>query len=729
MPPKVPLTTHDHPKIARLRAENLQLANDARENSAQLKRHLASVEESLKLERALVTELKAELKENSAETKDLRRQLSIAGSVEAALRARICSLESTVSAGQAELDREKRENARLTSEMDRMRTSAAVRAALGGFGSADTSPDKKAKGGLKVTNQDRISILNMYDALLQANPGYEKGVVLKWLGKFNPQWATVTLSNVCQYRKDLAEGIVRGQKRDRNDNTLVAGSDEVADEIFRILAPLSSSRALFSSRQAWSVVESRWTLPVPPPTKSVVYDVIKKKGGALDKSSADENVLSDDVRAFRIHRYRLEYAYVRKTHRVHPRMIVNIDESAIRLVPTRQHSWVFEGVNPTSDILKMFPLRRVYTTLTAACSQAGKMLPLMINWKGTERLVLSGIDETKLIQCVQADTHWNTTTSFVMYIKSVVIPYFEREWAAIPDEEKYGYTPFFMLVIDCAPIHISLKTRTELQVLLAGRGACVYLPAGCTDRTQPLDVGVFGAFKARARVHHLDLLVTALQNRPPQKKMRNLATTTETRYMACIAIMHALDNVSESAINNGWDASMGKKKKNSAGKFVSDTSDTLETLLSFRCEEARLVMAMEKEEREKFEAAVVSARAKNETPPRHPEAAKWIFRFGLPHGPVVEAKEAEEDAIKHEGAHVRFVSPEDAPRVLEIGKRVADDEDENVPIDDEDGAESDQDIADGVANVHPSILNLVNPELLKEIPPAALDFEEEPKAE
>ena len=85
-----------------------------------------------------------------------------------------------MSAGQAELDRERRENARLTSEMDRMRTSAAVRAALGGFGSADTSPDKKAKGGLKVTNQDRISILNMYDALLQANPGYEKGVVLKW---------------------------------------------------------------------------------------------------------------------------------------------------------------------------------------------------------------------------------------------------------------------------------------------------------------------------------------------------------------------------------------------------------------------------------------------------------------------------------------------------------------------------------------------------------------------
>lgn len=260
-----------------------------------------------------------------------------------------------------------------------------------------------------------------------------------------------------------------------------------------------------------------------------------------------------------------------------------------------------------------------------------------------------------------------------------------------------SYSKDFLLVYDCAPIHVSFKTRTEIETLISPLGGHVcYLGAGCTDETQPLDINVFGGFKSSARSHHLSLIIDSLRNRPKVEKRKNLATTTETRLMVCLSLIYAWQKISDSSIINAWECSIGRLKKDSKEGFVSTEEGTLAHQMNHRAAAAQQRIDEEKVERDQHESTAAPAAASPVAAAAAAAAAAPTVAAAVA-ATVAAAAAAAAAAADDEVMRLIGLVPEgELPKISKIVTKADSDEDDDtsLPIEYDSDDESDEDVED-----------------------------------
>lgn len=133
-------------------------------------------------------------------------------------------------------------------------------------------------------------------------------------------------------------------------------------------------------------------------------------------------------------------------------------------------------------------------TIIATITADGRKLPLTIVCKGLTDRCHQQVSDDRIIsneKILHSESGWSTHEVFKSYLEWV------RDWydQAFGDNESYRRNNKIILFLDTYSSHRNKETKDlakELNIDL------VYIPVGCTDLCQPLDVKVFGALKNMA---------------------------------------------------------------------------------------------------------------------------------------------------------------------------------------------------------------------------------------
>ena len=349
------------------------------------------------------------------------------------------------------------------------------------------------------------------------------------------------------------------------------------------------------------------------------------------------------------------------------------------------------------SIFEHIPLQKAHTTLLGCVDFFGVILPPQVNWKGTALLNVPGF-EKKVIQYPQKETHWSTVASLLSYVINVIIPEVRQRRVANP--QLIGKR--FAVVLDCAPIHIADATRQAFYndpVITKELGCLIYLPAGGTAITQPLDIAFFAGFKASLKRSHTDLVTSLLDLSRDVHRLRGyLCTTKEVRAHLVQSIALATPTHPSSSCHAAWQYSLGIIPEMPAGKGASkkDKASSISVVsienvrahLKIKGDEAKVIVDREKDARLHRQSVIRAAKAKHaleketnpnaklKIPPATVAERSHLFKGGVP---PHENRTWESDDLMVEAAAENSIhyqrAQEDAAAAAEGATTAAEEED------------------------------------------------------
>ena len=236
-------------------------------------------------------------------------------------------------------------------------------------------------------------------------------------------------------------------------------------------------------------------------------------------------------------------------------LMFNMDETAYQIAPPIPKNWRCSDGKPHADAEKYSRIfrRHPFTTLLCCVSASLEYLPPQINWKGkTDRLK---VNHDKVQEYVQ-HTHWSTVESIFHYVETNLVPR-----TRLAEKDARGRSPKFMLILDYYGVHVSAEFRRRFRERFGEYGMLVFVPPNMTSTLQPLDVAVFGPFKAQAKKQHITELVEGAFQHTFAKNPRAFEFSTHQSRKACV-----------SAIATAW-AEVAKegKRQNSYLRTVWDS--------------------------------------------------------------------------------------------------------------------------------------------------------------
>jgi hypothetical protein len=132
-------------------------------------------------------------------------------------------------------------------------------------------------------------------------------------------------------------------------------------------------------------------------------------------------------------------------------------------------------------------------TVTLAVTETGKILPPQLIFKGKTTKCHPKEPPPSNGYYTQTESHWQTPQSFKEWIEKVIVPYRTKTI----EELKLVQTQKLLLILD---LHYSHKDKVSaLEVMERNNIVPVFIPAGCTDKLQVLDVCCNRPFKCAAR--------------------------------------------------------------------------------------------------------------------------------------------------------------------------------------------------------------------------------------
>jgi hypothetical protein len=165
-------------------------------------------------------------------------------------------------------------------------------------------------------------------------------------------------------------------------------------------------------------------------------------------------------------------------------------------------------------------------TVLATASATGGKCPLLFLAQGTtEAVEQSQLPDVGYHWKDHSPSGWQTSETFSKYL--VALRLF-LTW-------EFGQ---FHLLLDLHSSHNNDNTKSwalSLDIVLH------FIPAGMTDRYQPLDIGVFGPLKAKARAYFRE-----------RKTEDGMVQTQRTKREAALDIMRAWENLSNETLKGSW---------------------------------------------------------------------------------------------------------------------------------------------------------------------------------
>lgn len=177
-------------------------------------------------------------------------------------------------------------------------------------------------------------------------------------------------------------------------------------------------------------------------------------------------------------------------HSVHPSLIVNLDQTGAKLVPSS--AWTYEKCNSSSvAVIGADDKRQITACLASALN--GDLLPLQLIFQGkTARSLPEATAASIAAQChlTFSENHWSSQTTMREYITEILMPYAET----CIRKHRLHADAHIILVLDVWSVHKSEEFRMFLRTQHP-RIHLVFVPANCTSKLQVADVSLQRPFK------------------------------------------------------------------------------------------------------------------------------------------------------------------------------------------------------------------------------------------
>jgi hypothetical protein len=186
-------------------------------------------------------------------------------------------------------------------------------------------------------------------------------------------------------------------------------------------------------------------------------------------------------------------------HITHPCFIINWDQTAVLLMQANKYTY-HNIKDKHVSMIGQEEKRQITAVVTSTLD--GDLLPLQLIFKGQDKNkqqqravpVLHPVEAKRTTgsgwHLTQTANHWSSLESMKDYIRMIV-----RPWVWAKGKEHGIDAPHCVLLLDCWSVHKS-KEFVSWMAHAYPSYHLVFVPAGCTGKAQPADVGLQRPFKA-----------------------------------------------------------------------------------------------------------------------------------------------------------------------------------------------------------------------------------------
>ena len=194
----------------------------------------------------------------------------------------------------------------------------------------------------------------------------------------------------------------------------------------------------------------------------------------------------------------MSLAYLVVRYNIPPALVINLDQSAMQLLPMHDITRKEVGSEDVS-IVGMDDKRQITAVFQVAAT--GAILPPQLIFQGkTDRCLpvpaLRGQLEEIGWHFTHSQNHWSNQTTMRELMTNIIALYVDRAKQALglPQSQKV------VLMLDCWAVHRSSEFKEYLQkhhpALIT-----LFIPAGCTSKLQVVDLAVNGHIKSVMKQH------------------------------------------------------------------------------------------------------------------------------------------------------------------------------------------------------------------------------------
>jgi len=183
-------------------------------------------------------------------------------------------------------------------------------------------------------------------------------------------------------------------------------------------------------------------------------------------------------------------AFAMQIHKVHPSLVVNMDQTGASLVPAGTRTYESKGAKEVK-VIGADDKRQI--TCCIASSLDGDLLPMQLIFQGkTDACHPSATAASReaRVHITHSENHWSNQATMQQWITEVLIAYAERKIV----QHTLAHDAHIILVLDVWSVHISEEFRLFLRTHQP-RIHLVFVPPNCTSQLQVADVILQRSFK------------------------------------------------------------------------------------------------------------------------------------------------------------------------------------------------------------------------------------------
>jgi hypothetical protein len=255
--------------------------------------------------------------------------------------------------------------------------------------------------------------------------------------------------------------------------------------------------------------------------------------------------------------FNLKVAYLCQYYDIHLALVINADQTGLCMVPVGKKSYRIKG---TKHVALFGQDEKRQLTILPASACDGKSLPLQFIFAGKTKQSLPSEEDMKHLvdlgcQFTFSDNHWSSLDTMIAWVDGILVIFLlkrKRELGLAADQK-------CLLLLDVWTVHLLPAFRGHIQEKYPWIFV-LYIPAGCTGKKQPADVGLQKPLKDAARKcfsSYVTSVVTAAidEGIPPSEVQLNLRLTyLRPVLVKCFeAIYERLQD--EDLVRSAWDRS------------------------------------------------------------------------------------------------------------------------------------------------------------------------------
>jgi hypothetical protein len=179
-----------------------------------------------------------------------------------------------------------------------------------------------------------------------------------------------------------------------------------------------------------------------------------------------------------------------QVHKVHPSLIINMDQTGVHLAPVDTRTYEVAG---SKEVRVIGAEDKRQITACIASSLDGNLLPMQLIFQGKTTAChppLTDAARAAFVHLTHSPNHWSSQETMQEWINEVLIPYADRRTA----EHNLPSDSHIVLVLDVWAVHKSEEFRRFLRTHHP-RIHLVFVPPNCTSKLQVADVILQRPFK------------------------------------------------------------------------------------------------------------------------------------------------------------------------------------------------------------------------------------------